>query len=149
VAGFRENIAKAFAARDVAPERVVHVPVRGAHMAHYNAIDIALDSFPQTGGTTTCETLYMGVPVVSLVGDAFFERLSYSNLSNAGLGELATYSRQAYVESAVALASAQVWRADFRRTARARLAAHPLGDPVRFTRDFEAAACAWMDEGKS
>jgi predicted O-linked N-acetylglucosamine transferase (SPINDLY family) len=47
---------------------VIFEPVRGAHMPHYNRIDIALDTFPQTGGTTTCEAAWMGVPTVSLVG---------------------------------------------------------------------------------
>ena len=55
-----------------------------------------LDTFPLTGGTTTTESLWMGVPVVSLIGEAFFERLSDSILANCGLGDLATRDRDEY-----------------------------------------------------
>ena len=72
VAAFRENIRNAFEQSGVERDRVDFVAVRGKHMAHYNSIDIALDTFPQTGGTTTCECLWMGVPVVTLVGDPGF-----------------------------------------------------------------------------
>ena len=89
VPSFRANIESLFASHGIEAARIGYVPVRGEHLVHYNAIDVALDTFPQTGGTTTCETLYMGVPVVTLVGEAFFERLSYSNLNNAGLANSA------------------------------------------------------------
>jgi predicted O-linked N-acetylglucosamine transferase (SPINDLY family) len=85
---FVANARATFAARDVDPGRLDFVGVRGKHLPYYNAIDIALDSFPHVGGTTTCETLWMGVPTITLVGPGFPERLSYSNLSNAGLGDL-------------------------------------------------------------
>src|SRR6185369_856238 len=75
---FRENLCAVFAAHGVAPERIDFEPVRGAHLAHYNRIDITLDCFPQTGGTTTCEALWMGALCVTLVGEGVFERLSYS-----------------------------------------------------------------------
>ncbi|MEJ0069233.1 MAG: tetratricopeptide repeat protein [Pseudomonadota bacterium] len=90
---FRANLARAFARHGIAAERLEFLPLRGQHLQHYNKIDISLDTAPHTGGTTTCETLWMGVPTVTLVGPAFFERLSYSNLSNAGLGDLCSFSR--------------------------------------------------------
>lgn len=148
VASFRANIEARFAAHGVAPERIAYIPVRGQHLPHYGEIDVALDTFPQTGGTTTCETLYMGVPVVSLAGEAFFERLSNSNLHNAGLGELVAQTRADYVAKAVAVAKATGWRGELRRTMRARLRQNPLGDAKGFTRDFETAIVAWMDEGR-
>jgi len=146
VKSFRDNIEAMFEAHGVARNRISYVPVRGRHLPHYDRIDVALDTFPQTGGTTTCETLYMGVPVVSLAGEAFFERLSNSNLHNAGLGELVVTSREAYVEKAVEIAGATAWRGELRRTMRERLRSHPLGDARGFARDFEAAIVAWLDE---
>lgn len=146
VASFRANVEALFASHGISPERIDYVPVRGVHLPHYDRMDIALDTFPQTGGTTTCETLWMGVPVVSLVGEAFFERLSLSNLSNAGLGELAVDTPAAYVETAVRLASDTERRAELRRTMRERLRSHPLGDAAGFARDFQDAVVAWMDE---
>lgn len=149
VDSFRENIRARFDSHGIAPDRIFFSPVRGRHMPHYNDIDVALDTFPQTGGTTTCETLWMGVPVVSLVGEAFFERLSYSNLSNAGLADLAVFDRAAYVEKAVAIARDEEWREELRRTIRARFAAQPLGDGPGFARDFEKAILAWKEERNS
>jgi protein O-GlcNAc transferase len=113
--------------------------VRGQHLALYNEIDIALDAFPQTGGTTTCESLWMGVPVVTLVGDAFFERLSYSNLSNAGLGALCAREVAAYVEIAVALAGDLAGLRSLRAGLRDTIRRSPLGDKERWVRAFEAA----------
>ena len=146
VAAFRERVAANFEAHGVARERIYFAPVRGAHLPYYDQIDVALDAFPQTGGTTTCETLWMGVPTIALTGEAMFERLSYSNLANAGLADLATASVAAYVDKAVEVANDTAWRTELRRTMRERLRAHPLGDGQAFTRDFENAATAWMDE---
>lgn len=146
VAPFRANIEKRFAAHGIAADRIGYIPVRGTHLKHYNALDISLDTFPQTGGTTTCESLYMGVPVVTLVGEAFFERLSYSNLSNAGLGEYCAWTVEDYVQKAVELASAREWRTMFRRTIGERLRSHPLGRVEDFAADFSEAVLRWMDE---
>ena len=146
VPAFRERVAANFEAHGVARERIFFAPVRGAHLPYYDQIDVALDAFPQTGGTTTCETLWMGVPTIALTGEAMFERLSYSNLANAGLAELSTPNVDAYVAKAVEVANDTAWRAELRRTMRERLRAHPLGDGHAFTRDFENAATAWMDE---
>ncbi len=135
----------AFARRDVDPDRLEFIGVRGDHMRHYNAIDIALDSLPHVGGTTTCEALWMGVPTVSLVGPGFPERLSYSNLANAGLADLAVFSVADYVAKAVELAADPARRLALRQGLRAQIAAHPLGQPERFTRafyDLAARVCA-------
>ena len=100
--------------------------------------DIALDTLPQTGGTTTCECLWMGVPTVSLVGPAFFERLSFSNLVNAGLGDLAVDTPDAYVDVAVALAANAERRRTPRHGLRGAIRQLPLGDTRAWVRDFEA-----------
>jgi predicted O-linked N-acetylglucosamine transferase (SPINDLY family)/nucleoside-diphosphate-sugar epimerase len=137
-ASFRAHVARAFAAHGIAADRLEHRAVRGRHMAHYNDIDIALDTAPQTGGTTTCECLWMGVPTISLVGPAFFERLSFSNLVNAGLRDLATDTPAAYVDAAVVLAADAPRRRALRRTLREDIRASALGDTARWVRDFQA-----------
>jgi protein O-GlcNAc transferase len=133
---FIANSRAAFAKRDVDPDRLDFIGVRGDHMRHYNEIDIALDSLPHVGGTTTCEALWMGVPTVSLVGPGFPERLSYSNLSNAGLGDLAVFSVADYVATAAALAEDRARRTALRHGLRAQIRANPLGQPERFTAAF-------------
>ncbi len=146
VASFRANIEAQFEKHGVARDRIAYVPVRGSHLPHYNEIDVALDTFPQTGGTTTCETLWMGVPTVTLVGEAFYERLSYSNLNNAGLGELCTFDRDGFIAKAVEVAERTAWRTELRQGMRERLRAHPLGNPELFVSDFQDTLLAWMDE---
>lgn len=136
VGSFVAGARAAFARRDVDPDRLEFIGVRGDHMRHYNEIDIALDTLPHVGGTTTCEALWMGVPTVSLVGAGFPERLSYSNLSNAGLGDLATLSVADYVSAAAGLAAHPARRLALRHGLRAQIAANPLGQPARFTRNF-------------
>jgi len=135
---FRANVRAIFAARGVEPDRLDFVGVRGQHLQHYNSIDIALDSFPHVGGTTTCETLWMGVPTVTLVGPGFPERLSYSNLSNAGLGDLCARSVEEFVALAAALAEDRPRRRALRMTLRQTLRQHPLGDVQRFVNAFYA-----------
>jgi predicted O-linked N-acetylglucosamine transferase (SPINDLY family) len=136
VDSFVQGARTAFARRDVDPDRLEFIGVRGDHMRHYNEIDIALDSLPHVGGTTTCEALWMGVPTISLVGPGFPERLSYSNLSNAGLGDLAVFSVADYVAKAAELAADPARRLALRHGLRAQIAANPLGQPERFTKHF-------------
>lgn len=135
-AAFRDHIAEIFAAEGVARERLRFEAIRGAHMPFYNEMDLSLDTFPQTGGTTTCESLWMGVPVVSLVGPALFERLSYSILSNAGLGDLCAGDLDAYLETAVKLATDVDRLRMLRRELRPRLKASRLGQTKAFAEDF-------------
>jgi protein O-GlcNAc transferase len=135
-ATFRKNVLAEFTANGVTEDRVVFHTVRGAHMPFYNEIDISLDPFPLTGGTTTTESLWMGVPVVSLRGEAFFERLSYSILSNAGLGDLVGASLDEYQAIAVRLAGDRERRRELRAGMRERLRKSPLGQTEQFARDF-------------
>jgi protein O-GlcNAc transferase len=130
------NVKAEFAKHGIAPERIEYATVRGRHMPFYNEVDITLDTAPLTGGTTTTEALWMGVPVVSLVGEAFYERLSYSILMNSGAGDLATPDRAQYVEIAVALAADRARREDLRRNLRDRMRNGPLGRTEDFGRDF-------------
>jgi predicted O-linked N-acetylglucosamine transferase (SPINDLY family) len=135
-ATFRKNVLAEFAAHGVGEERIVFNTIRAAHMPFYNEMDISLDPFPLTGGTTTTESLWMGVPVVSLRGEAFFERLSFSILSNAGLGDLVAGDLEEYQEIAVKLAGDRERRRELRATMRERLRACPLGQTEAFAADF-------------
>jgi len=136
---FRDHIRGQFEAHGVAGERIDFEAVRGAHLPHYNRIDITLDCFPQTGGTTTCEALWMGALVVTLVGDGVFERLSYSTLMNLGLGEFCARTVDDYVAIAVALASQPARIADLRAGMRARMQQSPLGQTRDWAQGFYQA----------
>jgi len=135
-ATFRHNVLAEFERGGIAPERIVFSNVRGAHMPFYNDVDISLDTFPLTGGTTTTEALWMGVPVVSLIGEAFFERLSGSILANCGLVDLTTGDKGEFVRLAVALAADKPRRVALRETLRNRMKSGPLGQTEQFAQDF-------------
>lgn len=135
-AAFRDNLRAIFAKEGVEPHRVKFAAVRGKHLPFYNEMDITLDTFPLTGGTTTCETLWMGVPTVAMVGDAFFERLSYSILNNAGLGDLVAEDEEGYIARVVKLAADKARRKDLRANLRETLKASPLGQRQQFAKDF-------------
>jgi predicted O-linked N-acetylglucosamine transferase (SPINDLY family) len=142
---------KIFAERGVSPDRIKFQCVRGNHLPWYNEIDISLDTFPQTGGTTTCESLWMGVPVVTLVGDTFFERISYSNLSNCGLYDLCTFSRQEYRDKAIGLAHDLPRRRYLKKNLRQQISSLPLGNPSEFVRrfyDLTKSVIAKADSGR-
>ena len=133
---FRDNMIARFGKSGIAPERIQFEPVRGAHMPHYNRIDISLDTFPQTGGTTTCESLWMGAPCVTLVGDSPFERLSYSVLNNLQLGDLCAWTVDDYVEIATRLAHDPERIAGLRAGMRDRIRSSPLGQTKAWADDF-------------
>ncbi|WP_411287294.1 tetratricopeptide repeat protein, partial [Phenylobacterium sp.] len=135
-ASFRKNILAHFEAEGVGAERVIFHTVRGRHMPFYNEVDITLDPFPLTGGTTTAESLWMGVPLISLVGEAFYERLSYSILSNAGLGDLCVTDKDQYLKAALALAADRDRLLALRKGLRDQIRRSPLGQPEAFARDF-------------
>jgi protein O-GlcNAc transferase len=135
-ASFQRNISRYFAEEGVSADRLIWRSVRGAHLPHYNDLDVTLDPFPLTGGTTTTESLWMGVPLVTLVGEAFFERLSYSILSNAGLGDLCARSVEEFQDLAVKLAADTDRRRRFRQTIREDLRNSPLGQTEQFAKDF-------------
>lgn len=105
----------------------------------HHHIDILLDSFPYNGGTTTCDALWLGVPVVALTGQSFVSRMGYALLKNIGLLELAAESRQEYLGIAVALASDLDRLKALRSEMRARLSVSPLRDEIGFTRNLETA----------
>jgi predicted O-linked N-acetylglucosamine transferase (SPINDLY family) len=133
---FVANLCAEFEAHGVSAERIEFHTIRGAHMPYYNRVDITLDPAPLTGGTTTTESLWMGVPVVSLIGPAFYERLSYSILTNAGVGDLATEDEDQYVRIAAALAADRERRTQLRTGLREAMTDGPLGQLETFASDF-------------
>jgi protein O-GlcNAc transferase len=107
------------------------------YLALYSRIDVALDAFPYNGGTTTCESLWMGVPVVTLAGACGVARAGASLLATAGLGELIAESPGQYVDIATRLARDSRFLAELRASLRGRMTRSPLMDEAGFTRDFE------------
>lgn len=108
------------------------------HLRLYHRGDIALDPYPYHGTTTTCEVLYMGLPVITLAGDRHAARVGASLLRNVGAPELIAWSQEQYVEKALDLAGSIERRTEYHRTLRRRLMASPLGDAPSFARGFEA-----------
>ena len=116
-----------------------HEPSRDAHLALYDRITIALDTFPYHGTTTTCEALWMGVPVISLAGKTHAARVGVSLLSNVGLSDLVAASDEQYVQISVKLANDHERITNLRSTLRQRMEQSPLMDAPRYARDIETA----------
>jgi predicted O-linked N-acetylglucosamine transferase (SPINDLY family) len=108
------------------------------YAAYYHRVDIALDPFPYGGGTTTCDAMWMGVPVVTLRGKLAVGRGGASILSNVGLPELIAGSEERYVEIAAGLANDLPRLAELRATLRQRMRQSPLMNAARFARAMES-----------
>ncbi len=131
-----------FAAAGIDPARLELVgmtPTAEAHFALYHRVDIGLDPFPYAGGTTTCEALWMGVPVVTLAGDRSAARFGVSTLTVLGLEGLIGVDGDAYVALAAELAADRPRLADLRGSLRERMRASTLCRPTPFTRELEQA----------
>ena len=105
----------------------------------YNEIDIALDTFPYSGGLTTYEALWMGVPVITLPGKTFASRHSFSHLSMIGLDKCIAEDEQHYKNIAVQLASNLQMLSDLRINLRKKVSNSPICDHKRFAREFTTA----------
>jgi protein O-GlcNAc transferase len=133
------EIVALFAESGVAAERIECVlyetdPPYGSQFA---GVDIALDNYPYNGVTTTCESLYFGIPVISLHGRNGVSRSGLSLLGSLGLGELVASAPEEYVAIAVALAGDFSRLSQLRASLRARFEQSPLRDEKRFAAEFE------------
>lgn len=124
-------------------------PMTLDYVHEYMDMDIALDTFPYTGGGTTCEAIYMGVPVVTLAGTRHGTRFGLSLLENVGLGELVSNTPEEYVEKAAALASDAELLAALHKNLRLMMQRSPVMDGKSYVREIEAMYedvwQAWLD----
>jgi predicted O-linked N-acetylglucosamine transferase (SPINDLY family) len=118
---------------------VAWIPEAADHLGAYAHVDIALDTFPYNGTTTTCEALWMGVPVITLAGERHAARVGVSLLTRVGLTELIAQSPEEYVKLAVELAADTERLVQLRAGMRERMKHSPLCDAKSFTRDLETA----------
>ncbi|MEA2734286.1 MAG: hypothetical protein QOE14_737, partial [Humisphaera sp.] len=138
----RQRMNDAFAAREVDPARL-HVlgPLATAaeHLSIYARADVALDTFPYHGTTTTCDALYMGVPVVTLAGQTHVSRVGVSLLHTVGLEHLVAQTPQQYVEIATRLSEDREPLSRLRAELRPRMQSSPLFDGRGLAGEMESA----------
>jgi len=138
----RKQTLRRFAAWNIAPERLLlsgTLATIADHLSEYNKIDIALDTFPYPGVTTSVEALWMGVPVLSLHGDRFLSLSAKSIAHHARLPDWVADDKDDYVAKAVAFTSDLECLAALRAGLRQQVLASPLFDARRFARNFETA----------
>ncbi len=133
----RERIAKMFRECGIASDRYQMLEGKKDFISVYQDVDIALDTFPYNGTTTTCEALWMGVPVVALRGDRFVSRVGASLLTYTGLRDLIAESPRHYIDLAVELARDPQHLAGLRQQLRVHLPNTPVFDPNAFTKGLE------------
>ena len=112
---------------------------RSKYLELYHEIDMTLDTLPYNGHTTSLDSLWMGVPVVTCVGRTVVGRAGYSQLSNLGLLDLIAWNVDQFVSIASRLAGDFNRLSEFRATLRGRMERSPLMDAERFTRHMESA----------
>ncbi len=137
----RDRLCARFAGGGVAADRLEFVARQSweRYLETWTRIDVALDPFPYGGGITTCDALWMGVPVVTLCGKTAVGRGGKSILSNIGLPDLVAETSRQYVERAVSLAGHLPRLGNLRATLRARMEQSPLCDAAAFARDVGGA----------
>ena len=108
------------------------------HLSLYNTIDIGLDPFPYNGATTTCEALWMGVPVITLLGNCHVGRVGASILTNIDLEDFIAHDINGYIELAVEMSANLKYLMEIKTGLRERMKKAPLCDGLSFAKDFEA-----------
>jgi protein O-GlcNAc transferase len=137
----RQTIQDFFSSFGIDPQRIRFVPNQSytAYLQTYSQIDIALDPFPYGGGITTLDSLWHGVPVVTLSGKTAVGRGGRSILTNIGLTDLIAYTRDDYVHIVADLARDADRRAELRKSLRGRVKDSPLKNPAKFAQEVESA----------
>lgn len=131
-----------FESQGVSPDRISMISADDSpqdHLSHYGETDIALDTFPFSGATTTFQALWMGVPVISLLGERFIGRMGGSLSTQAGLEDLVADNPDEYVEKAVALANDLPRLRELRAGMRQRISSSSLCDGPGFAANMENA----------
>lgn len=148
----RGRVRRAMRSAGVAENRAAFVGRQSLanYLLTYREIDVALDPYPYCGGTTSCDALWMGVPVVTLAGATAVSRAGATLLGNLGLERLVARTEEQYVEIAAGLIGDTAALAELRGGLRARIEASPLMDARGFARDFESllreAWRAWCEQ---
>lgn len=140
-ASVRQHTIERFAAHGIDADRLIleGAESREKYLTAYNRVDISLDPFPYPGGTTSVESLWMGVPVLNLSGKCFLFRQGVGFLMNAGLQEWIASDKEDYLRRATRHALNFQHLADLRNSLRQQVLASPIMDGQRFARHFEAA----------
>lgn len=141
----RRDAAARFASHGVDPSRVDLVPYADNHVEHlamYGLVDIALDTFPYHGTTTTCEATWMGVPVLTRAGDAHRSRVGVSLLTTIGAPELIAHDADDFVAKAAELSRNRARLREYRTTLRETMRASPLCDARGHARALQDATRA-------
>jgi predicted O-linked N-acetylglucosamine transferase (SPINDLY family) len=144
-----ERVRASMSSREISPERLLvagRSETRMDYLRRYHAVDIGLDPFPYNGVTTTCDALWMGVPVISLAGRMNVSRQGVRFLRSVGLGDLLGATQDDYVCIAGDLANDLHRLAALRAGLRERMARSPLMDSQRLTRNLESAYHAMWEE---
>ncbi|MDA1089810.1 MAG: tetratricopeptide repeat protein [Proteobacteria bacterium] len=137
-----------FTANGISPSRITLLGAMDSfhdHLAHYNKADIALDTFPFSGATTTFQSLWMGVPVISLMGERFIGRMGGALSTHAGLEDLVADTPEDYVRKAAALAKDLPRLKTLRAGLRQRISASPICDGKAFAANVEKAFLKMWD----
>ena len=133
----RDDILKNFVDRDISQDRITFLnqSQREDYLMDFNKIDISLDPFPYPGGTTTCESLYMGVPVITLKGNDFLSRNSENILINSNLKKYVANNKKEYKKIAIQVSKSinQLNKKDIR----GQFIESPIMDEKSFTRELE------------
>jgi predicted O-linked N-acetylglucosamine transferase (SPINDLY family) len=140
--GVKNELKQYFTARGIAEDRLDffgHTRRILDHLSHYNEVDVALDSYPYHGTTTTCEAMWMGSPVVTLAGATHVSRVGVSLLTAVGLEEFICANRDEYIAKAVSLAMDTNRLTALRAGMRERLKTSPIMDAPAFARAFEGS----------